>query len=277
MKKVYSTILVLATMVAALSLTNCSSNSDDEEDDKSIVGIWKIITVDSNLQEASSLIGDVWYFNSDGSFKEPTVNGHWTLSGNTLTIVPNEGETAVFSLIRLTDKELALQIINRDYSITLYFKRILDDDGNYTDSTSSFSITYDGERNDVEDVEWLNPHFGNGGYNKGNYFCLESYPLGNGQIHIIFPYSLYGKNVQPSYFQVGYSDFGEDATDIEYITTSMAGWHGEYVSGSAKVVKNSGSSITLQFTCYKFEVSRSGKTHEFILNGTLEFENYMYD
>jgi hypothetical protein len=57
----------------------------------------------------------------------------------------------------------------------------------------------------------------------------------------------------------------------------MAGWHGEYVSGSAKVVKNSGSSITLQFSSYKFEVSRSGKTHEFILNGTLEFKNYMYD
>lgn len=47
-------------------------------------------------------------------------------------------------------------------------------------------------------------------------------------------------------------------------------WH-------SKVVKNSGSSITLQFSNYKFEVSRSGKTHEFILNGTLEFKCYMYD
>lgn len=151
------------------------------------------------------------------------------------------------------------------------------EDNDNTDSSSSFSITFDGQKNDVEDVEWLNPHFGNGGYNKGNYFCLESYPLGNGQIHIIFPYSQYGKNVQPSYFQVGYSDFGAEATDIEYITASMAGWHGEYVSGSAKVVKNSGSSITLQFSNYQFEVNRNEKTHEFILNGTLEFKNYMYD
>ena len=152
-----------------------------------------------------------------------------------------------------------------------------DDETGGGGSASSFSITYDGENNYVEDVEWLNPHYGNGGYNKGNYFCLESYPLGNGQIHIIFPYSQYGMNVPPSYFQVGYNDFGEDATDIEYITTSMSGWHGENVSGSAKVVKNSGSSITLQFSNYKFEVSRSGNTHEFILNGTLEFKCYMYD
>ncbi len=33
----------------------------------------------------------------------------------------------------------------------------------------------------------------------------------------------------------------------------------ENVSGTAKVVKNNGSSITLQFSNYKFEVSRSGK------------------
>lgn len=32
MKKLYSTILVLATMVAALSITACSSSSDDDED-----------------------------------------------------------------------------------------------------------------------------------------------------------------------------------------------------------------------------------------------------
>lgn len=164
-----------------------------------------------------------------------------------------------------------------------YFSNIVggdsgdDDETDGGGSTSSFTITYDGEKNEVENVEWLNPHYGNGGYDKGNYFCLESYPLGNGQIHIIFPYSQYGMNVPPSYFQVGYNEFGEDATDIEYITTSMSGWHGENVSGSAKVVKNSGSSITLQFSNYMFEVSRSGKTHEFILNGTLEFKNYLYD
>ena len=154
-----------------------------------------------------------------------------------------------------------------------------DDDGGNpgSDPSSTFSITYDGEKNEVDNVQWIDPHFGNGGYNKGNYFCLDNYPMATGQIHIIFPQSQYGGNVQPSYFNVGYSDFGVDATDIEYISASSSGWHGEYVSGSARVTKNSGSSITVQFSNYMFEVSRSGKTHEFILNGTLEFKCYMYD
>lgn len=152
-----------------------------------------------------------------------------------------------------------------------------DETGGGGGSSSSFSITYDGTKNYVENVKWLNPLYGNGGYNEGNYFCLENYPLNGGQIHIIFPYSQYGKNVPPSYFQVGYCDFGEDATDIEYISAEMSGWYGECVSGSAKVIKNSGNSITLQFSNYKFEVSRKGKTHEFILNGTLAFETYMYE
>jgi len=152
-----------------------------------------------------------------------------------------------------------------------------DEDNGGGGSTSSFTITYDGEKNEVENVEWLNPHYGNGGYNKGNYFCLEDYPLNGGQIHIIFPYSKYGKNVPPSYFQVGYSDFGEDATDIEYITTSMSGWHGDYTSGSAKVTKNDGKYITVQFSNYSFEVERSGRTHSFVLNGTLTFKAYLYN
>jgi hypothetical protein len=59
-------------------------------------------------------------------------------------------------------------------------KAYITDVGGGGGSTSSFSITYDGEKNEVENVEWLNPHYGNGGYDKGNYFCLESYPLGNG-------------------------------------------------------------------------------------------------
>lgn len=151
------------------------------------------------------------------------------------------------------------------------------DDDSEDGSTSTFSITYDGEKNAVENTTWLNPIYGHGGQNKGNYFCLDNYPLGYGQIHIIFPYSQYDKNMPPSYFQVGYNDFGADATDIEYITVSGSGWHGEYVSGSAKVVKNGGNSITIQFSNYKFEVERSGKSHDFILNGTLEFDCYLYD
>ena len=142
--------------------------------------------------------------------------------------------------------------------------------------SSSFSITYDGKKNDVELTQWINPIFGNGGSKKGNYFCFDNYPLPSGQIHIIFPYSQYGENVQPSHFPVGFSDFGEDATDIEYISLEFSGWYGDYVSGSAKVTANDGKYITIQFSNYAFEVKRNSKVHTFVLNGSLKFQAYLY-
>ena len=57
----------------------------------------------------------------------------------------------------------------------------------------------------------------------------------------------------------------------------MSGWHGENTSGSAKVTKNDGKNITIQFNKYAFEVNRSGKSHSFVLDGTLTFQAYMYD
>ena len=153
-----------------------------------------------------------------------------------------------------------------------------DEDGSGgSPSYSTFTITYDGEMNEVENTSWINPIFGNGGQKKGNYFSLDNYPLNSGQIHIIFPYDEYQGNVPPFYFTVGYNDFGEYATDIEYITSDASGWHGEYVSGSATVTKNDGKNITIQFSRYAFEVSRSGKSHTFVLDGTLTFLAYLYN
>lgn len=150
-----------------------------------------------------------------------------------------------------------------------------DDEGDEGEGTSSFfSITCDGEKTEVDNAEWLNPLYS--GFSYGNFFTMESYPVIRGQIHIVFPYDQYGEYVQPSYFNVGYSDFGEDATDIEFITSSLSGWDGEYISGSAKVIKNSGSSITVKFSKYKFGVERRELYHEFILEGTLEFKCYLY-
>lgn len=140
---------------------------------------------------------------------------------------------------------------------------------------SSFSITRDGERNEVENVKWLNPHYGNGGFKKGNFFCLEDYPFARGQIHIIFPYDQYNENVPPSYFYVGYSDFDDFATDIDFITSGMEGWHGEYSSGSAKVTKNDGKNITVLFSNYTFEVKRREYSHTYILDGSLTFVVYL--
>lgn len=144
-------------------------------------------------------------------------------------------------------------------------------------TSSTFTITYDGEINEVENASWLNPLYGNGGYNKGNYFCLENYPMATGQIHILFPYDQYDENLPPSYFFEGYSDFGSSATDIEYITSSTSGFYGENTSGSAKVTKNDGQNITIQFSNYAFEVAKNGQSHSFVLDGVLTFKAYLYN
>ena len=144
-------------------------------------------------------------------------------------------------------------------------------------SSSIFTMTRDGKVYESQDVEDINPIYGHGGHGEGNHFSMDECLPRMGQIHIQFPLSQYGENVPPSYFYVGYNDFGSYATDIVYISSEMAGWHGEYVSGSAVVTKNDGKYITVQFNNYKFSVSRSGSSHEYVLNGTLPFLCYMYD
>ena len=53
MKKIYSTIMMLAMIIATLSLTACSSSDDDEEgggNTSSLVGTWKVIEEESYIQ-----------------------------------------------------------------------------------------------------------------------------------------------------------------------------------------------------------------------------------
>ena len=53
MKKFYSTIMMLAMMVAALSFTACGGDDDDEiEGEASIVGVWKCVSADYGEWEA---------------------------------------------------------------------------------------------------------------------------------------------------------------------------------------------------------------------------------
>lgn len=178
---------------------------------------------------------------------------------------------------RISSKVLMFAMVLAILSLAACSKSSDDDGGGGTPSGSTFTITYDGERNEVENTSWINPLFGNGGTKKGNYFCLENYPLNRGQIHIVFPYDQYKGNVPPSYFTVGYNDFGESATDIEFISSEMSGWYGEYISGNAAVTKNDGKNITVQFSKYAFEVRKNSKSHSFILDGTLTFQAYLYN
>ena len=149
--------------------------------------------------------------------------------------------------------------------------------GSGSGSSSTFTITRDGEVNEVEITDWIYPQFTNKALKKGAGFSLDDYPLFRGTIYIIFPLEQYGEYLSPSYFPVGYSDFDSYATDIVYVSIEQAGWYGEYISGSARVVKNNGNSITVQFNNYMFYVERNSRSRKYTLNGTLEFKCYMYD
>lgn len=104
----------------------------------------------------------------------------------------------------------------------------------------------------------------------GSYFSVM-FPRGS--LYIVFPSSKYGKDLDASYFSQGFSDFGEDATEIVRIDPYSAGWYGHYLSGSAKVVKNDGRYITVTFNNYEVYIKRTPQEIKIKLNGTLSFEN----
>ena len=97
MKKLYSTIMMLAMMVAALSFTACGGDDDVDNGggDVSIVGEWECTNMvyDNNLSglyvESRINIGDRVRFQSDGTiyahFSDgESDTGRWSLRGKTL-------------------------------------------------------------------------------------------------------------------------------------------------------------------------------------------------
>lgn len=187
MKKIYSTITMLAIMVAALSLTACGGSDDDE------IG------------------GD----------------GGGSSTSSTFTIIYDDGGEQVF----IHNSDIAIQSLGAEF-------------GNL-------------ERHDSP---------------RGSYFDMIIGTKGN--FYIIFPRQKYGEDLAPSYFSVGYSDFGADATDMERVDAHGYGWDGEYISGSAKVTKNDGKYITINFNDYKYSVTRNGSRVVYItLKGSLAFKN----
>lgn len=73
MKKLYSTIMMLAMMVAALSFTACGGDDDNQGGDgninsNNVVGTWKgYACADSNPNDLSTNHSLTLVFNSDGS------------------------------------------------------------------------------------------------------------------------------------------------------------------------------------------------------------------
>ena len=122
MRRIYSTITMLAMIVAALSLTACGGDDDEIDNgggEASIVGVWECtyfdfdsdlpgMNADSNMQ-----IGDRIRFKSDGTYEAnykngETETGRWSLKGNTLTVAVNAEPSIPFDykITKLTSTEL---------------------------------------------------------------------------------------------------------------------------------------------------------------------------
>jgi hypothetical protein len=132
MKKLYSTIMLLAMMVAALGFTACG---DDEEDviEASVVGTWEVTYVKASssydMDDDEGLkIGDQMTFYSDGRYKDSEDTGRWSKKGNTLTVTIDDDFSipAVMTITKLTDKVLEVKL---DYGSLIQFeikmKRVL--------------------------------------------------------------------------------------------------------------------------------------------------------
>ena len=139
MRRINSTIMVLAMMVAALGFTACGG--DDEVDngggEASIVGVWECtyfdfdsdlpgMNADSNMQ-----IGDRIRFKSDGTYEAnykngETETGRWSLKGNTLTVAVNAEPSIPFDykITKLTSTELEFTFDMKIMKLLYRCKRI---------------------------------------------------------------------------------------------------------------------------------------------------------
>ena len=134
MKKIYSTVMMLATMVAALSLTACGGDDDeiDNGGDASIVGEWECTYFDSDTDysemfESTIYVGTRICFQSGGTYyTDYGETGRWSLKGNTLTAIV-EGKISIpcdYNVTKLTatalEFSLDLGILKAKYK----FKRV---------------------------------------------------------------------------------------------------------------------------------------------------------
>ena len=143
MKKLYSTIMMLAMMVAALSFTACGG--DDEEENggsspSSLVGTWKSVSNNlgwlKDVEYIEYIESEAFYlhFNQDGTYIEimdlgnevKIERGTWNLVGNSLVVtMPNEnlGKMTVTYKIELKSDSFVLSLA----SLTAYYQRVSDD------------------------------------------------------------------------------------------------------------------------------------------------------
>jgi major membrane immunogen (membrane-anchored lipoprotein) len=119
MKKLYSTIMMVAMMVAALSLTACGSD-DDDDNSTLIVGVWECTSanygsmgsaVRNNLME-----GDILTINSDMTYSikgNRNSSGRCSIDNNELTI---SGYKYKINNLSSTTLSLSISLMGRTFS-----------------------------------------------------------------------------------------------------------------------------------------------------------------
>lgn len=134
-----------------------------------------------------------------------------------------------------------------------------EDNGNGDSASSTFTITIDGNAHEYGQDYLSGSFFGEYVYSSTNNYLKITTPSGDFQM--TFPAS----TNPSSFFSVGYANFEKDATKA---TIGMSKPKCTYVSGTAKVTKNDGSSFTVNFTNFKYTWNDS---REIIFHGTLNF------
>ena len=289
MKKLYSAIMLLAMMVAALSLTACGGD-DEDENEASVVGTWEVTYVKASSSydmddEEGLKIGDQMTFYSDGRYKDSEDTGRWTKKGNTLTVTVDDDFSipAVMTITKLTDRVLEVKL---DYGSFIQFeikmKRVItasgDDDegvigggGSSPSSTLKMVSSKGGEyyvENGKEDYS-IGSNRGNLS-ERGHIWCYlraskrdEANNMASGYFRIKL-----GNKKSISDFPIGY-DLGE--VNMNFATFSDYSYTNEfnYASGSIKVIANDGKSFTLKFDNY---VAKRSSGWTMTVNGTLYVE-----
>ena len=129
MKKLYSTILLLAMMVAALGFTACGD--DDEEDDSGsgyssfLVGTWQVEDEDSYADEVEYV-----QFKSNGTYINVQYDedglyitkGTWNVSDNELTMKETDGEwkgtSFTYTILSKGQSKLTLSMLGITSTLT---------------------------------------------------------------------------------------------------------------------------------------------------------------
>ena len=127
MKKLYSSIMVFAMMIAALGFTACSSDDDSEDgyNSSSLVGTWELVSGEGwGLQSPDDGVCLV-QFKKDGTYillnvypdeEETTIDrGTWKVVGNGLVITMEDEDienfTLTYEILELKSDKLVLTFI----------------------------------------------------------------------------------------------------------------------------------------------------------------------